>query len=147
MILTPAQIEVLKNLRCEMGEVIAATADAAETELQRGIHWWAGTANAGDKEHNAIYDRMYDSGKAALASWRFRVADDYSAVRIVPCGHEDSDSCDEFAANGIWTLAELLADGSGMDVIDSVAEKMMAAIQKRERDIACKEHSRAKGGA
>lgn len=94
------------------------------------VGWWAGVREATDAHHNAMFARY---GMSDLAAYRFRVADDFRSVCIVPCPKEP-DVCDEYAANGVWTLAEILAtDPAGhaestQELIRHVSALMFDAI-------------------
>ena len=93
---------------------------------------WIGTRYATEDDLAWAFAR-YDAKYPSLADYRFMLTDDQDStvvsVAIVQA---------EYAANGLWSLAEIRADmrGRGPDPTeecDRVAELMVAEIAKKER--------------
>lgn len=89
------------------------------SSTKENISMWHGISDATDDHHQRVYDRYGGD----LARYRFELSDDLSLARITD---------DAEAANGIWTLAEILATGESWRVIASVASRMRAAIRRNE---------------
>ena len=82
---------------------------------------WCGIDLAEDSDHDRCFSR-YDMGEPLLGSYHFAVTDDLSRVEIVPASDD--------SANGIWTLAEVLAQGASWTQVAAVAARMRAAIRR-----------------
>ena len=81
---------------------------------------WCGIDLAEDSDHDRCFSRYY-MGEPLLGSYHFAVTDDRSRVEIVPASDD--------SANGIWTLAEVKAQGASWTQVAAVAARMRAAIR------------------
>lgn len=82
--------------------------------------WWSGIFNATTRDHDAVFSR-YCGNSSELCIYRFEVSEDLRSVRV-----NNRESC----ANGVWTLAEIRANGESWRKVAGVAARMRAAVRR-----------------